>query len=149
MAGITTALCNSFKTEILKAIHNFLASGGDTFKLALIKTSPAGTYNKSSTNYSDITGNSDEASGTGYTAGGTALTSVDPTLSTDTAVCDFADVSWTSATFSARGCMIYNSSKSNKAVSCHDFGGDQSVSSGTFSLIFPTANASNAIIRIA
>jgi hypothetical protein len=150
MAGITTVVCNSFKTEVLSALHNFLAAGGSAFKLALIKPSPTGTYDKSSTNYSNITGNTDEvASGGGYTTGGVALTSVNPALSTDTAVCDFADVSWTAASFSARGCMIYNSTQSNKAVSCHDFGGTQTVAAGTFTIVFPTADAANAILRIA
>jgi hypothetical protein len=144
-------MCRSFKVEILKAQHNFLASGGHAFKLALIKPSPTGTYDKTTTNYSDVTGNSDEVpNGSGYTTGGVALTSVDPTLSTDTAVCDFSDVSWTSATFSARGAIIYNTNGSaNRGVSVHDFGGTQSVSSGTFTLVFPTADASNAILRIA
>ncbi len=149
MPGIATAVLKSFKVEVLKALHNFLAAGGSAFKLALIKPSPTGTYDKTSTNYSDITGNSDEVSGTGYSAGGVALSSVDPALSTDTAVCDFADVSWTSATFQARGCMIYNTSQGNKGVSVHDFGGTQQVTAGTFSLIFPTPDASNAILRIA
>jgi hypothetical protein len=149
MSGTTTAMCTSFKQEILVATHDFTASTGDAFKVALIKVSPTGTYGAASTNYSNITGNSDEVSGTGYTAGGAALTSVTPTTSGTTAYCDFSDVSWTSASFSATACMIYNSGKSNKAVSTHDFGGTQTVSSGTFTLVFPTADSSNAIIRIA
>lgn len=149
--AITSAICNSFKTEILVGTHDFTASTGDTFKLALIKAqaSQVGTYGASTTNYSDVTGNSDElASGSGYTTGGNTLTSVTPTLSGSTAVCDFADTSWTSATFTTRGCIIYNTSDSNKAVCVIDFGADYSVSGGTFTVSFPTADASNAIIRI-
>jgi hypothetical protein len=127
---------------------------GDAYKLALIKPSPSGTYDKATTNYTDVTGNSDEiANGSGYTTGGVALTNVSPALSTDTAVVDFSDVSWTSASFSVRGCIIYNTSRrgpvATRGVSVHDFGGTQTVASGTFTLVFPTADASNAILRIA
>lgn len=128
---------------------NFVA---DTFKVALIKVSAAGTYNASSTNYTDITGNSDETSGTGYTAGGNSLTNVSPTTSGTTAFVDFADTSWTTASFSTIGCMIYNNSRrgpvATRACSVHDFGGTQTVTSGTFTLVFPTADASNAILRL-
>jgi hypothetical protein len=126
---------------------------GDAFKLALIKAGPTGTYNKSSTNYTDITGNSDEASGAGYSAGGIALTTTSPALSTDTACVDFADVSWTSATITTDGCMIYNNSQrgptATRGCSTHSFGGTQTVTAGTLSLVFPTPDASNAILRIA
>jgi hypothetical protein len=126
---------------------------GDAFKLALIKVSPTGTYGAASVNYSDITGNSDEVSGTGYSAGGIALTNSTPTTSGTTAFTDFADVSWTSSSFSTTACMIYNTSQrgetANRAVSTHDFGGTQTVTSGTFTLVFPTPDASNAILRIA
>lgn len=125
----------------------------DVFKLALIKVGPTGTYDKNTTNYTDVTGNSDEVSGTGYSAGGIALTNVSPVLSTDTAVLDFADVSWTSSSFSCRGCIIYNTSQrgptATRGTSVHDFGGTQQVTSGTFTLVFPTPDASNAILRIA
>ena len=149
--AITSAIANSFKQEILVGTHNFTASSGHTFKIALIKAnaSQSGTYNASTTNYSDVTGNSDELpNGSGYTTGGNTLTSVTPTLDSNTAVCDFANTSFSSATFTTRGCIIYNTSASNKAVMVLDFGADYSVSNGTFTVEFPTANASNAIIRI-
>tara|TARA_R100000005_G_C4963381_1_gene179169 strand:- start:726 stop:1157 length:432 start_codon:yes stop_codon:yes gene_type:complete len=142
--AITSAICNSFKTEILKGVHNFTASSGDTFNLALYTSSA--TLNKSTTAYTT----SNEVSGSGYTAKGNALTSVTPALSTDTAVCDFADTSFTSASFTARGCLIFNDSASgDPAVCAIDFGADKTVTSGTFTIQFPTADASNAIIRIA
>lgn len=125
---------------------------GDTFKLALIKVGPAGTYGAASTNYTDITGNSDEASGTNYTAGGNSLTNISPTTSGTTSFVDFSDTSWTTATFSTTAAMIYNSSRrgptATRACSTHDFGGTQSVTAGTFTIVFPTADASNAILRI-
>lgn len=126
---------------------------GDSFKAALIKVSPTGTYDATSTQYSDITGNSDEVTGTGYTAGGIALTNVDPTFTSTTAFVDFSpDPSWTSASFSARGTMLYNTTRrgpvANQGSSVHDFGGTQTVTSGTFTLVFPTADSSNAILRI-
>ena len=142
--AITSAICNSFKTEILKGVHNFTASSGDTFNLALYTSSA--TLNKSTTAYTT----SEEVSGSGYTAKGNALTSVTPALSTDTAVCDFADTSFTSASFTARGCLIFNdSATSDPAVCVIDFGSDKTVTSGTFTIQFPAADASNAIIRIA
>jgi hypothetical protein len=217
MAGITTAMLTSFKSDLLSGIHRFnqsrtftatgtstqtwtsvsaltglavgcflsgtnVAAGtritdflsstsifvskastgalgtvttvGDTFKIALIKVSPTGTYGASSTNYTDITGNSDEVTGTGYTAGGTALTNVDPTTSGTTAFIDFSpDPSWTSATFSTTGCMLYNTSQNGpvatRGLSVHDFGGTQTVSAGTFTAVMPNPDSSNAIIRIA
>jgi hypothetical protein len=147
--AITTAMTTTFKKELLEAKHNFLATGGNTFKIALIKASEAGTYGTGSTNYSDITGNSDEASGTGYSAGGNTLTNVDPATSGTTAYTDFPDTSWSGATISTNGCMIYNSTNSNRAVSVHSFGGTQTVTAGTLTLVFPTPDATNAIIRIA
>lgn len=150
MAGTTTCMPNSFRKELLIKGHSFAASGGDAFKLFLIKVGPAGTYNKSTANYSDITGNSDEvASGGGYTTAGKALTNIDPSIDTNTAITDFPDASWTSATFSTTAAGIANTSNSNKIVSLHDFGGTQSVSAGTFTIIFPAADASNAILRLA
>ena len=149
--AITSAIANSFKQEILVGTHNFTASSGNTFKIALIKAnaSQSGTYNAGTVNYSVVTGNSDElANGSGYTTGGNTLVSVTPVLDSSTAVCDFANTSWSSATFTTRGCIIYNSSASNKAVMVLDFGADYSVSNGTFTVEFPTANSSNAIIRI-
>ena len=145
--AITSAICNSFKVEILKAEHNFTASSGNTFNLALYTSSA--TLNKSTTAYSS-TNEISNTSGSAYSAKGKALTSVTPVLSTDTAVCDFADVSWTSASFTANGCLIFNDSHSSDAAVCAiAFGGDKTVSSGTFTIQFPAADASNAILRIA
>jgi hypothetical protein len=142
--AITSEICNSFKTEILTGVHNFTASTGDTFNLALY-TSTA-TLDKDTTAYSST----NEISGTGYTAKGNALTSVTPVLSTDTAVCDFANTSWTSASFTANGCLIFNDDAAgDPAVCAIAFGGDKTVTSGTFTIEFPTADASNAIVRIA
>lgn len=152
--AITTAMCTSFKKQLLEGAHDFRLTGGDTFKLVLIKSSMAGTYGAASTAYSDVTGNSDEVGNSGtYAAGGLTLTRIDPTTSSTTAYTDFADVSATSATISADGCMIVNTTPAhtytNPAVSVHDFGGTKSSTSGTFTIQFPTADASNAIIRIA
>ena len=145
--AITSAICNSFKVEILKGQHNFTASSGDTFNLALYTSSA--TLNKSTTAYSSSNEISN-TSGSVYSAKRKALTSVTPVLSTDTAVCDFADVSWTSATFTANGCLIFNDSHSSDASVCAiAFGADKTVTSGTFTIQFPTADASNAIVRIA
>ena len=145
--AITSAICNSFKVEILKAAHNFTASSGNTFNLALYTSSA--TLNKSTTAYSS-TNEISNTSGSAYSAKGKALTSVTPVLSTDTAVCDFADVSWTSASFTANGCLIFNDSHSSDAAVCAiAFGSDKTVTSGTFTIQFPTADADNAIIRIA
>ena len=141
--AITSAICTSFKQEILVGTHNLTASTGDTFKLALFTSSAS--LGAATTAYST----SNEVSGSGYSAGGATLTSVTPTTDGTTAVCDFSDVSFTSASFTANGCLIYNSSQSDKAVAVIAFGGDKTVSSGTFTVQFPTADASNAIIRIA
>lgn len=152
MAGFTTAMPTSFKVEILKAVHNFSNPGGNTFKIALAKAtaSVTGTYGAATTNYSDLTGNSDELpNGNGYTTTGNTLSSVTPVADTTTAVCDFADTTWTSATFTTSGAIIYNSSASGAACAVLSFGGDQQVSSGTFTIQFPAAAAATAIIRIA
>ena len=145
--AITSAICNSFNTEILKAVHNFTASTGNTFKIALYTSSA--TLSASTTAY----GTSNEitnSSGSAYTAGGKALTSVTPTLDSSTAVCDFADISWTSASFTANGCLIYNDTATgDPAVCAVAFGGDKTVSSGTFTVQFPAAAATTAIVRIA
>tara|TARA_R100000781_G_C4052816_1_gene118261 strand:- start:303 stop:737 length:435 start_codon:yes stop_codon:yes gene_type:complete len=143
--AITQAMCNSFKQELLEGIHNFKNSGGDTFKLALFTSSASLDSTTTAYSSSNEVGNS----GT-YSAGGGSLTRVDPSLkSTSTATTDFSDISFTSATITARGALIYNSSDSNKAVCVLDFGSDKSSSSGTFQVVFPTNDASNAIIRIA
>ena len=141
--AITQAVCTSFKQELLVEGHNFTGSA-DTFKIALYTSSAS--LDASTTAYSSSNEVSDSGS---YSAGGGSLTSVTPTTSGTTAICDFADISFTSATITARGAMIYNSSNSNKAVCILDFGGDKTSTSGTFTVQFPTADASNAILRLA
>jgi hypothetical protein len=144
--AITSAICTSFKQEILVGTHNFTATTGNTFKIALYTSSA--TLGASTTAYStsnEIT----NSSGTAYTAGGATLTSVTPTTSGTTAFCDFADVSYTDASFTANGALIYNDTQSDKAVAAIAFGSDKTVTSGTFTIQFPTADATNAIIRIA
>ena len=141
----TSAICNSFKVEILKGEHDFTASTGDTFNIALFTSSA--TLGAGTTAYASTGMN--EMSGTGYTAGGKALTSVTPTLDSSTACCDFDDISWTSSTFTANACLIYNDDSSDKAVCAVAFGGDKSVSSGTFTIQFPAKAATTAIVRIA
>ena len=145
--AITSAICNTFKTEILKAVHNFTASTGNTFNIALYTSSAtlgAGTTAYSSGN--EIT----NSSGSAYQPKGKALTSVTPVLDSSTAVCDFADISWTSASFTANGCLIFNDTATgDPAVCAVAFGGDKTVSSGTFTVQFPAAAATTAIVRIA
>ena len=143
---ISSAICNSFKQEILVGTHNFTASSGNAFKLALYQSDAS--LGASTTAYStseEIT----NTSGSAYSAGGKAITSVTPVLDGSTAVCDFADISFTSASFTANGCLIYNDTQSDKAVCVVAFGGDKTVSSGTFTIQFPAAAASTAIVRIA
>ena len=144
--AITTAMCTSFKQELLGGTHDL---DTDVLKLALIKASPAGTYGVATTNYSDVTGNSDEASGTNYSAGGQNLDGA--TISTDgtTAIVDFTDEVFADVTVSADGCIIYNSSKANRAIAVIDFGGTVSATAGDLTIEFPAADASNAVIRIA
>ena len=144
--AITSAICTSFKQELLVGTHNFTATTGNTFKIALYTSSAtlgAGTTAFSTTN--EIT----NSSGTAYTSGGATLTSITPTTDSTTAVCDFTNVSFTDASFTANGALIYNSSQSNKAVAVIAFGSDKTVTSGTFTIEFPAADASNAIIRLA
>lgn len=143
--AITTAMCNSFKEELLGGVHDL---DTDSLKIALIKDTPTGTYDASTTNYSDVTGNSDEASGTNYTAGGQTLDSATITLSGSTAFVDFADEVFTNLTISADGAIIYNASQGNAAIAVFDFGGTVTATSGDFTVVFPTADASNAVIRI-
>jgi hypothetical protein len=144
--SIASAVCNSFKQEILVGTHNFTASSGNAFKLAMYTSSAslgAGTTAYASTN--EIT----NASGSAYAAGGKTIVSVTPVLDGTVAVCDFADISFTSASFTANGCLIYNDTQADKAVCVVAFGGDKTVSSGTFTIQFPAAAASTAIVRIA
>jgi hypothetical protein len=143
---IASAVCNSFKQEILVGTHNFTASSGNAFKLAMYTSSAslgAGTTAYSSSN--EIS----NASGSAYSAGGKTIVSVTPALDGTVAVCDFADISFTSASFTANGCLIYNDTQADKAVCVVAFGGDKTVSSGTFTIQFPAASASAAILRIA
>ena len=146
--AITQAMCTSFKKELLEGKHNFLASGGHTFKLAMFTSSAS--LSAATTDYST----SNEVSGTGYSAGGAALTSVNPTTSGTTAFCDFNDLTFSASTITANGAMIYNTttgggSSTTDAVIILAFGGDKSSTNGDFTIQFPTADASNAIIRIA
>ena len=142
--AITQAMCTSFKKELLEAKHNFLNSGGSDFKLALYTSSAS--LDASTTAYTA----SNEVSGTGYSAKGSSLTRVNPTSSGTTAFTDFADLSFTSATITARGALIYNEDTSGDTSVCVlDFGADKTSTAGTFTIQFPTADSSNAIIRIA
>jgi hypothetical protein len=142
--AITQAMCTSFKKELLEAGHNFKNSGGSAFKLALFTSSA--TLGASTTAYATT----NEVSGTGYSAGGSALTRVDPSTSGTTALTDFADLTFSTATITANGALIYNDDASNDAaVIVLAFGGDKTSTAGDFTIQFPTADASNAIIRIA
>ena len=144
--AITTAMCASFKQELLGGIHDL---DTDTLKMALIQATPTGTYGASTTNYSDVTGDSDEATGTNYTAGGQTLDGATISLDGTTAIVDFTDEVFTNVTVSTAGCLIYNSSKANRAVCVIDFGGTVSATAGDLTIQFPTADATSAIIRIA
>jgi len=141
--AISQSMCTSFKKELLTGTHNF-SSGGNTFKIALYTSSA--TLGASTTAYSST----NEVSGTGYTATGNTLTNVTPTTSSTTAYTDFADTTWSSATITANGALIYNDTAAgDPAVAVLAFGGDKTSTNGDFTIQFPTADASNAIIRIA
>ena len=142
--AITQAMCTSFKKELLEAKHNFLLSGGNTFKIALYTSSAS--LDASTTAYSAT----NEVSGTNYSAAGNTLTRVDPSSSGTTGFTDFADTTWASSTITARGAVIYNDTASgDPSVIVLNFGADKSSSAGDFTITFPTADASDAIIRIA
>jgi hypothetical protein len=155
--AISQAVCTSFKQELLQGIHNFTngsgggtttsTGSGNTFKLALYTSSAS--LGAATTAFTT----SNEVSGTGYSSGGSALTNVTPTTSSTTALTDFADLTFSSSSITARGAMIYNSSNTagsaDRAVLILDFGADKTSQSGDFTIQFPTADASNAIIRIA
>ncbi len=150
LAGITTALCTSFKVELMKGIHNFSNPGGDAFKMALFKQGVAGTYDATSTNYANMTGNADEvANGNGYVTGGVALVNTTPqsggvvafTTPNGAAV-------WNGATFSTDGCMMYNSTDGNAAVFVYSFGGTLSVVAGTLTINMPANAQATALIRL-
>ncbi|MFM2150266.1 MAG: hypothetical protein RLZZ187_2572 [Pseudomonadota bacterium] len=144
---ISQAMPTSFKQQLLEGVHDFRASGGDTYKVALYTSSA--NLDASTTAYSAT----NEVSGAGYSAGGATLTAVNPTTSGTTAFTDFADVTWAGATITARGALIYNTTPghtyTNAAVAVLDFGSDRTSTSGDFTIVFPAANASAAIIRIA
>ena len=148
MAFSGNYMCTSFKQGLLQAKHNFTASTGHTFKLAMYTNSAS--FDASTTDYT-VT---NEVSGTGYSAGGGTLTNVTPTTSGTTALTDFADLTFSSSTITARGALIYNTTTgggtgTTDTVVVLDFGSDKSSSAGDFTIVFPTADASNAIIRIA
>lgn len=148
MAFTGNYMATSFKQQILEAVHDFRLTGGDTFKLALYTNSAS--FTAATTAYTS----SDEVSASGsYSAGGGTLTRIDPTTSGTTAFTDFADLTFTSATITARGALIYNSTPThtytNPAVVVLDFGSDKTSTAGDFTIVFPTADASNALIRIA
>lgn len=146
--AITSALCTSFKKELLERKHDFNATSGHTFKIALYTSSAS--LDAATTAYTT----SNEVVGTGYTAGGVTLTNIDPTSSGTTAFVDFADATWPSATITAAGALIYNTttdggSGTTNAVAVISFGGDKTSTNGDFVVQFPAADASNAIIRLA
>lgn len=142
--AITQGLCTSFKVDLLVGAQNFTPATGNTYKMALYTSSA--TLGPTTTVYTTT----NETSGAGYTAGGNTLTvSVAPTSSGTTAYLSFADTTWSSATFTCRGALIYNVTNGNKAVAVFDFGSDKSVVGGSFTVSFPVADATNAVIRIA
>ena len=144
MAFSGNFMCTSFKKELLEGVHNFKNSGGSTFKLAMYTNSAS--FTAATTAYTT----SNEVSGTGYSAGGGTLTRVDPTTSSTTAFTDFSDLTFSSSSITSRGALIYNDSASgDPTVVVLDFGSDKTSSSGDFTITFPTANSSSAIIRIA
>ena len=150
--AITTAMCTSFKGELLSATHDFDASGGNSFKLSLYaigsggKSSTTATLGAATTAF---TTTGEVASSGSYVTGGTALTNINPATSGTTGYTDFSDHSYTTATITARGALIYNDTNGDKAVCALDFGGDKTSTGGTFTIAFPSAAASTAIIRIA
>lgn len=153
LAGITTALCTSFKVELMKAIHDFTA-GGDVFKMALFKAQAAivGTYDSTTTSYNTMTGNNDElANGNGYATGGVTVANTTPASAGGTGLVAYTTPNgnfvWAAATFTTRGAMYYNSSKANRAVFCYDFGADEPVVSGTLTLTVPANDSTHALIR--
>jgi hypothetical protein len=142
MAFTGNYLCTSFKKELLEGLHDFNV-GANTYKLALYDN------NASFTAATTVYTATNEVSGTGYSAGGGTLTNIDPTTSGTTAFIDFADLTFSTATITARGALIYNSTNGNRTVCVLDFGSDKTSTAGDFTIVFPTADASNAIVRIA
>jgi hypothetical protein len=143
--AITTAMCDSFKQELLGGVHDL---DSDVLKIALIKASPSGAYGANTTNFSDVSGNLDETTGSNYLTGGQILDNPVISLTSGTAYVDFADEVFSNVTVSADGAIIYNTSKDNRAIAVFDFGGTVTASSGDFTVIFPTNDQTNAVIRI-
>lgn len=144
MAFTGNFMCTSFKQELLEAVHNFKLSGGSTFKLAMYDNNAS--FTAATTAYTAT----NEVSGTGYSAGGGTLTRIDPTTSGTTAFTDFDDLTFSTATVTARGALIYNDTAAgDPSVVVLDFGSDKTSTAGDFTIVFPTADSSNAIIRIA
>ena len=141
--AITSTLTTSFKTELLTGTHNFTNSSGNSFKLALYTSSA--TLGATTTAFT-TTG---QASGTNYSSGGSALTNVTPFATGTTGVCDFSDKTFSTATITARGCLIYNDTQGDKAVAAIDFGGDKTSTAGDFTVVFPAPTATGTIIRLA
>ena len=148
--AITQAMCTSFKVALLDGEMDFSSDTAQSYKIALIKSGSSGTFNAATTSYTDLTGSSDEVTGTGYSAGGNTLSiSTNPTSTGTTAFLSFATTTWSTATITARGALIYQAGGSTPAVAVLDFGSDKGSSAGDFQITFPTADATNAIIRIA
>lgn len=148
MAAPTQSLATSFKQELFSALHDFDVAA-NSFKMALFASaaSVVGTFNATTTNYSEMS--TDEVTGTNYTAGGNTLTNIAPSSSGTTAFIDFADLTFANVTITSSGAMIYNSTNGNRNVCLLNFGGDKVATAGDFTIQFPTADASNAIIRLA
>ena len=150
MAFTGNFMCTSFKQQLLEGAHDFRSAGGDIFYMALYTNSA--TFTAATTAYT-ASGETTNTAGTAYVAGGQALANVNPTTSGTTAFTDFADEVWSSASFTARGALIYNTTPAhtytNPSVLVLDFGSDKTASAGDFTIVFPTADASNAILRIA
>mgnify|MGYP003138908071 FL=1 len=145
MAITTNAICNSFKKELLEGTHNFSNPGGNSFKLSMYTNSA--TLGKSTTSFT--TGNEVSSPSGGYSSGGKALVNTGTSLATNTAITDFADLSFVGVTLTARGALIYNDTNGDKAVAVLDFGGDKTATAGTFTIQFPAFTTSAAILRIA
>lgn len=154
--AITTAMCSSFKGELMGGTHNFSSAGGNTFKFLLLSSTLTGTYGAATTNVgtpgtgtpSSSNVGTDEVTGAGYTTGGYSLTNSGVTVSGTTAYTTFGNATWSSATFSTNGGIIYNSTAGGKTCGCFDFGGTQSASSGTFTVLMPTPGPTTAILRL-
>jgi len=150
----TTAFTNTLKLGLAVADYDFTLTTGHACKIALIKSTPTGTYGVATTNYSDVTGNTDETTGTGYTAGGAALTNITPQVTSNVAHWQFnGPVTWTTATFTASAALFYNTDATagtaNRAISTHDFAGDKTSSGGDFTVNMPTNDNTTGLLRLA